>query len=280
MSQQGTPLTDRFSPSGLDTWLKCEAQWSFRYVEGLRRPPSAAMTLGSGFDDAANDYYLEKRSFGQDPSDSDTRDRFAAAFDRRAADVEDWGEEKRAAMLDEGVAGVSSWRERVALHVEPEQVQPRFEQQYELPAEQAEANEAAGIGNVVTLRGYLDLIGTVPKRGRLIVDHKFSRRSWTPADVSRETQPVVYGFAFGVPVFQFHVLRRTKGTPATKILTRAVTQGDIAATFQRIAITRRKVAVAVQTGDFLPNRKQPLCSRRWCGYWQECERKYGGRVTD
>ena len=29
-----------------------------------------------------------------------------------------------------------------------------------------------------------------------------------------------------------------------------------------------------------PHRSNPLCSRRYCSYWRECEREFGGRVAE
>ena len=36
----------------------------------------------------------------------------------------------------------------------------------------------------------------------------------------------------------------------------------------------------MKSGLYLPHRASTLCSRRYCGYWRECEREFGGRVQD
>jgi hypothetical protein len=37
---------------------------------------------------------------------------------------------------------------------------------------------------------------------------------------------------------------------------------------------------AIRDGVYLPHRGSTLCSRRYSGYWRECEHEFGGRVAD
>jgi hypothetical protein len=37
---------------------------------------------------------------------------------------------------------------------------------------------------------------------------------------------------------------------------------------------------SIRDGIYPPHRSSPLCSRRHCGYWRECEREFGGHVTE
>jgi hypothetical protein len=37
---------------------------------------------------------------------------------------------------------------------------------------------------------------------------------------------------------------------------------------------------SIRDGVYPPHRGSPLCSRRHCGYWRECEREFGGRVSE
>jgi hypothetical protein len=38
--------------------------------------------------------------------------------------------------------------------------------------------------------------------------------------------------------------------------------------------------VAMRDGIYPPRRRSPVCARRYCGYWRECEREFGGRVDE
>jgi len=40
------------------------------------------------------------------------------------------------------------------------------------------------------------------------------------------------------------------------------------------------VQEAMRDGIYPPRRRSPVCSRRYCGYWRECEREFGGRVDE
>ena len=37
---------------------------------------------------------------------------------------------------------------------------------------------------------------------------------------------------------------------------------------------------SIREGIFLPRRSSSLCSRRYCGYWTDCEKEYGGSVRE
>jgi hypothetical protein len=40
------------------------------------------------------------------------------------------------------------------------------------------------------------------------------------------------------------------------------------------------VQESIRDGIYPPHRSSPLCSRKHCGYWRQCEREFGGRVPD
>ena len=40
------------------------------------------------------------------------------------------------------------------------------------------------------------------------------------------------------------------------------------------------VQESIQDGIYPPHRNGPMCSRRYCGYWHECEHEFGGRVPE
>ena len=36
----------------------------------------------------------------------------------------------------------------------------------------------------------------------------------------------------------------------------------------------------MRDGIYPPRRSSPVCSRRYCGCWRECEREFGGRIEE
>ena len=267
-------LVDAMSPSRSDLWAKC--QWAFfaRYVLGIRRPPTAAMAWGNAHDGAANAVYVDKLATGATMPVDEAAERYAESWNVARIDVEDWEDADPGTFLDQGVALTREWHKRAATKVEPVSVQVRVERAIHEPD-----------GSTWTLLGYVDLIGDVPTAGggtrRVVIDHKASGRYWTAADVIRSSQGPAYSIGTGVEPFSLHVgTRRGKSkSVAWKSLTLTIGQTDRDGWLIRTSIARRQIAAAYRTGDFLPNRGHMLCSRRWCGFWRECERANGGRVA-
>ena len=40
------------------------------------------------------------------------------------------------------------------------------------------------------------------------------------------------------------------------------------------------VQQAIRTGLFLPYRSNYMCSRRYCSFWRQCQREFGGEVGE
>lgn len=251
----------------------------FRYIEGVRKPPDGAIAAGRAFDATTNNFYLDRLAFGETMSDEDVRAFYAARFDEEAGRVDKW-HDPRGELLDRGVGVASTWRKRVGVFVTPRQMQGKLTVQVADDETRAELNDQLGLTQSFELRGYLDLIGDVPKLGETIIDHKLAGRSWNVTDVLRATQPLIYAKATGIRNFQFHIGRRDLKTPRVQVLGRKVSR-SASETIVRVAgAARRKIRLALTTGDWLPNRGNNLCSRRWCAYWDRCEKRYGGRVPD
>lgn len=259
-------LIGRMSPSRLETATKCLAQFAFRYVERLPERFRAAMQFGNAVDDTGNGTYRAKQQRGVTPSAKDVQERFAAAWDYESAAVDDWGEETRGSLLDTGVKAVAAWRDRIAVHVQPEGVQQMLEAQVVDPVS----------GDPFVLTGYLDVRG-VAKDRRLVADLKTSGKRYSPDVFSRKFQPVVYTLCTGIPTFEYHVLTTTK-TPQTQVLRATLPDSDRDAFLRRAGMIRRQIAHAWQTGDWIPNRTHQMCSRRYCEFWATCEKRHGGRV--
>jgi len=71
---------------------------------------------------------------------------------------------------------------------------------------------------------------------------------------------------------------RTK-YPKKQIIEVPVQTGDTSL-FSRIAIADRQMEAAVASGDFYPNRSNNLCTKRWCGWHERCQREHGGVIPE
>jgi hypothetical protein len=55
-----------------------------------------------------------------------------------------------------------------------------------------------------------------------------------------------------------------------------VSQTDLHATEVLYPLVRS----GMECGLYFPNRQSMLCSRRYCAFWQQCERDFGGAVKE
>lgn len=74
----------RYHQSELHTFLKCGKMWEFRYMQGVRVPPRAALTVGSAADRAVSANLDKKVTTERDISTEQVLDTFHA-YDERSA---------------------------------------------------------------------------------------------------------------------------------------------------------------------------------------------------
>lgn len=263
-------LLSTVSPSKLDLWTRCQWAWFARYVLGIKRPPSAAQAWGNAYDGTANGVYADKLQTGETASETDTVARYADQWDQAREEVEDWGDDRPGKLLDQGIDLTRIWHRRAARAVQPRAVQLAVRRRVVVsPAE------------TFAIEGFADVDADVDGH-RTIIDHKAGRRQFKPADLFHSTQALAYPFCEpggDAPTrFSLHAGVRLEASVKWSAVTRGVSRNDTAAFARTAVIGRRQMAHALQTGDFLPNRTDRLCSRRWCGFWQECERANGGTV--
>lgn len=246
---------NRLSASQLNTILTCEAKFAFGYVHEIKVPPSGALTFGSSYDKALNTNYEQKIESKQDLKVSDVQDVFSSEFDKLAPDT-DWKDEDKGEVKDSGIKVLEATMGEITPLVQPVKVQGEYLQD---------------IDGVMVL-GYTDV-----ETETTVIDNKTTSR--TPSAVSNDylIQGTTYAIMTGKPV-ELHYGIRTK-KPATKILQVEVTEDDVnyVKNLYKTGMERRELIMNDQI-RIIPNRSHNLCSRKWCGYWQMCELKYGGKV--
>jgi CRISPR/Cas system-associated exonuclease Cas4 (RecB family) len=248
----------KYNQSELKAYLKCGKMWEFRYLQGLKVPPSSALTLGSSVDAAVTANLVQKVESGADLTKEEVLDRYSDTFEELALDTE-WGTELPGKQKDLGARLVELHHDEVAPTVMPESVQETFT--LEMDA------------------GY-DLFGTIDhvEKDGTVVDTKTSRLAYDENAVAKSFQPALYDFAYeatrGKPAksFRFDVLvkpTQTKG-PRLQQVEAKVTQSDREWLFDAIG----QVHKAIQAGIALPAPEGSwYCSPKWCGYWDRCKGK-------
>jgi hypothetical protein len=268
------------SPSRLEMLQRCGFAFFCRYVEGIKSPPTAALAFGSAFDDAANDASSAKIVSRETPKPADVAARFDAAWSTRSREVEDWSEdESPAELLDLGTSLAERWTSRFLSVIQPLEVQPRLSIELETSGETWNAYGFADVDALLELPG--------PAAGRrVVIDNKTSKNRWSADRLQSSTQAAFYVEAMrrrtGDPIDRavWAISVKSKRKPDVQVLSRRVDASERAGVLHRFAAARELVRALYSSGAWLPNRTNPLCSRRWCAYFARCERTWGGTVRD
>jgi hypothetical protein len=272
-------VLETMSPSKADAALECLFRWSIVYLEGRRKPPSAALAFGRAWDDLANVTTTVKMATGVDPAPELAAEVFDEHFSQAAADVETWHEnDDREALAETGRKLARRWTEVILRRVAPLEIQGWVD----VPIVDEWSGETWKVNG---RRDYVAEWIEGPQAGEVVViDNKTSARKWSLARVRRSTQAAVYilgAQADGIATskIQFHVATKTKAADL-QVLERVVDQAELDGLVRRFGQTRKLLRAAHDADAFLPNRNATTCSRRWCAFWEECEKKHGGRVAD
>lgn len=247
-----------YHQSELQTYLKCGKQWEYRYVQGLRVPPKAALTIGSAVDRAVTHNLIEKIRSGADLPMDAVLDAYSTDFEKRKSETE-WGEDNAGAQKDMGAKLVELHHREAAPKIQPATVQEEFV--------------------IETDAGY-DLGGTIDftEKSGVIGDTKTAKSKYDEDAIFRAVQPTLYDFAYEalhkVPStgFRFDVLvKPTKTLPARfQQVQGKVTQDDRLWLFDTIG----QVHKSIEAGVALPAADGAWwCSKDWCGFWGQCKGK-------
>jgi len=253
------------SVSRLTMYARCPAQYAFRYMEGLVKPPGVAMLVGSGTHTGAEVGMKHKATSGENMRPDDVRDAAVAGFDGRLGD----GDVELTA--DEQSRGrpvvVGEARDRVAAlsHFWAAAIQPGY---WPMDAESVERRFRLPIESDLDLMGVVDLV----TREGAVVDWKAGKRAVSQNEADSSLQLTAYAlhhqWAAGRPPseVQLAVIQEAR---ETKHYVRRSSRDrtDYAILLRRIEMMKQ----AERAGIFPPcNPDNWWCSVRFCGYWREC----------
>jgi hypothetical protein len=250
----------------LDMFRKCPQQYAFRYLLGLKQPPSASFGFGLAFDKAINEEYLHKMEHGTDLDVSKCQEVFAADWATRRKEIEFKPGEDPGKINDEGAALVPVFHKDVCQQVQPVVVQEMITVQLS--------------GVDYDLQTVIDVVDNDHIEGEVVVDNKTAARSWDEGREFTETQPVAYCIArasIGKPtnVFRFDIGVRGKN-PHVEARVRRIGEGEVIGFMKLLGHVR----AAITAGVFYPNQNGWWCSKKWCGFWEQCQREWHINVKE
>lgn len=246
-----------YSASQINMYMRCPAQWFFRYVEGYKQPPTAAMIQGTSYHKGVEINYAQKIQSKKDLPIDDVLDAYATEFGNRIIEAEDTPEKDRGELKDQGVGLIKAYHETLAPTIQPIAVEKPFTIDFD---------------NVdYTVEGFVDVIA----EGGFVRENKTTAK--TPNAVSEDhfVQGTLYALAEDVDAVTYDYAVKLK-TPKVVTLTVEIPDHQKAFVLGMVG----KIDHAIRSEVFYPNRGSFMCSRRNCGFWSQCERKHGGRVKD
>jgi hypothetical protein len=243
--------------------LRCEQQYAFRYIMGLRSPPGVALLEGSSLHSTQEirltDVLLGKETLLNADQTAD----LAVNHLEQRLDAEEvvFNKDETPDKSKDSVAKMAKVMVD-ELHPKFEREILRVEHKYDLDLE----------GKDVSLQAVTD----VEQAGAKIRDLKVTKR--TP-DPTHELQPACYAYCYwqeqqDIPSFYYDVVKRLK-TPKSEVVSYQPDMMDIQKFFTIFDTIAERIKQATETGLWIPNPTGWWCDERWCGYWSECK---GGRL--
>lgn len=249
----------RYHQSAVGCYLKCGKQYEFRYIQGLKVRPRAALTVGRAVDEAVSFNLENKIGTGIDAPLEQVEAICSDVFDELSLET-DWKEDSPGEQKDMSLSMTRAHHEILAPTIDPETVQEEFHIELD--------------GKEYSIGGTFDL---TTKDG-VLVDTKTSRLKYEPESIQTNTQPVLYDFAYEAlrqkkaKSFRYDVLIKPTKTLGTRVqqVEGVVTEKAREFLFE----TLDQVHKGIKAGVAMPAAESSwFCSKNWCGYWDMCKGK-------
>ena len=247
-------ILDHVSHSQISMWLRCPRQWEFRYVKGLKLPPSGALIEGGCYHTALEMNFRQKVDSRKDMPIDDCLDIYSDEWERRVISEEyiDWGKRSAGKLKDEGASLVSEYMASTSYYVQPTIV------------EETIVTEIADVTFVC--------IPDIVDDRKVVIDHKTSARKFSQIDVDMDIQASAEAFALNRPImFQNHVAVKTK-IPKIQVVKSYRSRTDIE-WWEEMAIqvlTQMKTGIAPPRSVDAFGKAGFWCSRAYCGFYDLC----------
>jgi len=256
-------VLDHVSHSQINMWLRCPRQWQYRYVDGLKIPPSGALIVGSAYHSALEGNFIQKVNSMVDLPLSDCLDIYSDAWEERLSSEEliIWEQLGPGECKDQGASLVEEYIVSTSPSVQPAQV------------EKIHYSEVAGVKFVCRV--------DVEDVQRAVIDHKTSSRSYTQDDVDGDIQASAEAFALGRPIVFYNHIALKLNTPRIQVVKSYRRQVDIDwwVDMATGVVRQMESGVAPPRSIDAFGKSGFWCSERFCGYYERCRgelaRSYG-----
>lgn len=250
-------LAEVLSPSQVNTWFTCGFRWWAKYGLQLPQVQGGNLALGKAFHAAIGANFRDKLETKKDLRTEGVIAIYKDEWAKQEEITEFDASEDKNELKECGGALVRKYMDEQAWKIQPKAVDLAVE----------------GVIAGVPVRGFVDLLDA---DGR-IIDLKTANKS-PSKDVRPDYRMQVTSYARITPGACGHArletVVRLKRDIKVTVQSFEITDAD-----DRMIDTLYPLAQAgMRAGLYAPNRSSLLCARRYCSYWRECEREFGGQV--
>ena len=269
---------DYISASQIGMFLRCPRQYYFRYIKGLKRPPSLSMIVGTAMHKSAEVNYAAKFKTKKPVKLATALDACSDEFQAKKGEAEKVGKKEEGAEKDRAIAMSKAHYTEIAPLYQPVAA-PELEFKVAVP------------GLKKKLLGYIDVIvspiANVGKKTekvlnkRVIRDNKTSGRKFDKLAVEISSQMTAYAHAHNVlfgklpDAVGLDIMIAKKDTTIVEVQLATTTR--TAEEVARFAETAVQVDKGISAGSFPPCDDAKICS--WCGYRSICQPQASKRVA-
>jgi len=260
-------------PSEINIYLdNCQAQYFFAAVEKVKVPNKLPLALGTATHRAFQKNFSEKVHTLKDLPVTDVMDAFSDAFEDELSSVDetDLKDTDKGKIKDNGLGLIKKYQKEVSPRIVPIAVEQRIRTTFSDPDNPEEIYKYG-------LTGQIDITDV----NNIIVDHKTTSNPKTfKKDVNESYKKQVGG--------AYVILKESLGEEVKGVRVDMLKIDDVPGIRHiNIDIDREhflkmffEASNGIDKGVFIPNRKSFLCTKRWCKFWNECEKRYGGIVKE
>lgn len=270
------------SASQLKCLFKCERQYYYKYVEGIKSPGNANMLLGSACHRTHEQIYKDKMAGVPLITPKQTAELVVFNFDSVAKEaVENDGadpipDKDKDVLYGEIINVEASYVENIVPSVIPIAVELEFIY-----------TSRCGIDLLM----YVDLVKQLHEddaNSRSVIDYKITQKKWNIQTLLSDVQFILYTKALDIPQIEIHnLVKGSRKAPAkAKYTPTYIGELDIASNIRCLQTTYAPneyehleniieySAMKISSGVFAPcDPSNWVCTPKWCAYYGICRGK-------
>lgn len=247
--------------SSLNSFLDCSAKFNFQYIERIPAPGRIALAFGTSIHAALKRNYAEKIFSKKDLSPEEVISEFSDNYDTEVSTIEKFEDDEPLHFVkDAGVELLTKYQKEIAPRIQPQIVEQKIALNFD--------------GMPYSLIGTIDLID----EDSVLIDHKTSRKVFKQVSTSHVRQLSGYEFLAESIKLNIKSARIDMLTAKSKDTNTGIRHIPIVTDRKEFVNTFIVVSNGIKKGVFYPNRNSFLCNKKYCSFWNECEKKYGGKV--